>query len=909
MEASFHLVESEPPETIVGNIASKINIARGLSKSEFNSLRYSFLNPNDDSIASLFNINPENSDVSTVEKIDREKVCEFTSECVITFDIKISSLVTSFFEIVTVKIIIDDLNDNPPKFPELEITVFIPENVNPGSTYRINGATDLDRGQNNSVQLYEMVSSANLFDLKVDKKLDGTSDLRIVVKNVIDREKKHYYRFFIVAKDGGRPPLSGNVTVNVNITDENDNSPEFTEEIYDVSVTENTPIYSVIAKIHAIDRDSDSNGKVSYRFSTLKNPDIEKLFALNPLSGDITVKNELQYQSGKQFETIVEAFDQGTPPQVGQAKLILRIIDVGNNPPIITVNPVSDVVGDMILLPEGARIGTVVAHVNIDDKDQGPNGDVLCSCLHEYFSVHKLEGRGYIVQVKKPLDRELVDELKVTVVCRDSGTPRLSARTKFRIKLTDENDNPPIFTKRVYETTLEENNVIDRPLIRVSAVDDDLGRNAIVHYRLKLDDQGMFKINTNTGEIVANDVFNRETISEMSFTVLAIDEGTPPMTGTAEVLVRIIDQNDNSPKFSPAALIFSVREDTRAGGEVGMLHATDADFNFNADIEYTMIVSGDSLPFVVFSNGVIRTDRELDFESQKRFTFKIIAKDKGSPPRNTTATVTVYVSDSNDHSPVIVFPTDNNNTVTIRSDIEPGTVISRVVASDSDAGENAVLSFYINSGNEQNMFHIGTKTGEIVLAKRIRIYESTEYYLSISVQDQGTTQQASEAHLTVLVDFVNSTALEMARERDLQYIIIAGVVTGVTIILSIIIVAVIIYVRRSDLQRRRGQTICVQEHGENKNVEKQLWHSVPKDEMVAPSDKTTLDEFFKEKNCEKPDGDDSYFKNKSMDHFSGQQFFTFRKVSHFEFYSSYVLYCSTCVFISGRLVISAVLSN
>ncbi|ESO93971.1 hypothetical protein LOTGIDRAFT_51526, partial [Lottia gigantea] len=796
------LMESKPSGTLVGNIAAETNIARGISISGFKSLRYSFLNPNDVDIASLFSVDSTTSDITSNKLIDREKVCEFTADCVLTFDVKINSLLTSFFEIVTIKIIVDDVNDNAPIFPESEITVFIPENVNPGTMYRIDGATDKDRGKNNSVQSYEMISSANTFGLKVDKKLDGTSDVRIIVKNVIDREKKNYYRFFIIAKDGGNPPLSGNVTVNVNVSDENDNAPEFSEQHYDVSVTENTPVYSVIAKIHATDRDSGMNAKVVYRFSPHKSPEIEKLFALNPENGDISVRNELQYQSGNQFETIIEASDQGVPEQVSQAKLTLRILDVGNNPPLVTINPVSSGVGDMVLLSEGARVGTVVAHVNIVDKDVGPNGQVQCNCPHDFFSVHRLEGRGYIVQVKRILDRERNDEHKVMVICRDSGTPRLSARAKFTVRLTDMNDEPPVFTKRVFETSVEENNVIGRPIIRISANDADIGKNAIVQYHLNLADDSMFRINQNTGEIVANARFDRETMSEMKFTVRAVDEGNPPLTGTAEVLVRIIDENDNRPTFDASSLVFSINEDKKPGSEVGILRAKDADFNFNSDVEYAMLVNGaENVPFAVFSNGVIRTNKALDYEEQKRYSFNIIAKDKGRPPLNTTARVLVYVMDANDHSPIIVFPNSHNDTITVTSDTEPGTVITKVVAKDRDEGDNARLSYYINKGNVDNTFHIGSKSGEIVLARRLMLDEREDYHLTVSVQDQGKTQQASQTYLTVRIIYVNVTYIDSTHE-DLRYIIIAGVVTGVTVILSIIIVAVILYVRRSDNQRR-----------------------------------------------------------------------------------------------------------
>ena len=100
------------------------------------------------------------------------------------------------------------------------------------------------------------------------------------------------------------------------------------------------------------------------------------------------------------------------------------------------------------------------------------------------------------------------------------------------------------------------------------------------------------------------------------------------------------------------------------------------------------------------TDGTIRTDRVLYKSKQDHYVMRVVAKDGGLPPLNATTDVTIRVVDSNDNKPIIDFPTPNNNSVTIRSDLKPGEVVTEVVARDEDEGMNARLKYYIAGGNE-----------------------------------------------------------------------------------------------------------------------------------------------------------------------------------------------------------------
>ncbi|XP_046363172.1 protocadherin-9-like [Haliotis rufescens] len=886
----FRLKENVPVATYVGSVAEDSGIIQAVSQSEFHTLRYNFLNPNDLKTTSYFSINAETGAIYTAAMIDRDSrvVCSFSYDCTIVFDATVRSTRTSYFEIVTVKVTVEDVNDNAPKFHNPVVTLSVSEAVTPGTTFRIDGASDPDRGANNSVSSYEMVADSNTFGLKVDHSLDGSLSVKLIVRESLDRERRSRYRLTVIAKDGGRPPLSGNLTLYVNVTDVNDNIPVFSENVYDFTVTENSPVRSIFGRVLARDKDTGLNGNVSYRFSPHKSSKIPQLFALNSKTGDISVRNPLQYESGNSFETVIEAMDNGDTVQVSQAILIIRIKDVGNNPPKITMNSVSPGVHGTVLLSEGMSVGTVVAHIKVVDNDQGRNGAVDCRSLNQLFVVQVMPGRGYNVQLKKKLDREKKVKHNLTVVCEDNGRPRMATSASMSLEVTDVNDNPPVFTNNTYYANITENNRVGAVVTRIMATDRDTGQNALMLYFMSLESDSMFRIDHQTGDITADAVFDRETLSQMTFTVKAVDEGETSMSGTATVIVTVLDQNDNQPYLDPSNLVFNVSEDRPTGTKVGQLTSKDRDTGINARTEYLMLVRGDLPPFVVFSDGVIRTHRRLNRTLKDRYEFDVLVKDGGKPSLNSTGRVYINVVDSNDHSPIILFPNERNNTVLIASDTHPGTVISEVTAVDYDQGINGQMSYFISVGNKDNPFHINTRSGKIVLARQLRPTDQEFYRITISVQDHGMPQQESQTKMIIKIVYYNTTLAASVGDNDLKYIIIAGAVGGVTVILSIIIVIIILHIKRADSRRRNGSSIAIQEQGDGRPFDKQLWHSVPGEEESSGSADDTeknIDKILKGKMGNKTsfsfdsgaELDDPYLKKLTSDQYGGQQFYTFRK--------------------------------
>ncbi|ESO93963.1 hypothetical protein LOTGIDRAFT_51683, partial [Lottia gigantea] len=791
--------EEQPKGTYVGSVAEKSRVAEEVSPEELSLLEYSFLNPSNAQDNALFRIDGNNGNVYTTRRIDREVICENSLYCEREVMVTVKSSVISHLKLYTIKFIIVDINDNQPTFSTDVITLYIPESAIVGTKYAIEGAVDKDMGPNNSIQSYELLKPNSAFGIESERKLDGSSIVKIVLLRRLNRENRDLYNFFVVAKDGGSPQKTGSVTINVNVRDINDNKPVFRRQKYNFNVKENTGVNSIIGRVKATDKDIGENGRVSYRFSPLRPGRLEDLLSINPVSGELTVKSQLQYESGKSYQTIVEAADNGNPPQVSQTVLHVRIVDTGNNPPKLKLNLQSPVNADTILLKEGSKIDMFVGHIKVEDRDPGSNGVVICRSENPFFRVQKLESKGYALMISKVLDREDTDKHKVDIICEDSGTPRLSSYVSFNVEVTDVNDMAPKFLRSSYNASVTEGMGEGVEVLRVKALDLDLGVNSQFIYQLTWDSNSMFKIDYDTGIITTNAVFDRETMTQVKFTVKAVDQTDKSLVGTTTVIVDILDVNDNTPTIEADSLRIEVPENIPIGGDVGKLIGRDLDAGKNARLSFRLTDTDPRIPFVVFKDGTIRTSRQLDREALDHYEFDVTVSDDGDYPLSSGGHVRVHLLDVNDNHPVIEFPNSDNDSVIVVSDLTPGSIVAKIMAYDDDLAENAELSYSFVDENSQSMFKLSPRNGEVILARRITPDDRERLLLKVSVHDLGSPQLEKRQNLEIKIIFTNATLA--ARQQEVygfKYVIIVGVVAGITIIVSIIIVVAIIKLRSTN---------------------------------------------------------------------------------------------------------------
>lgn len=653
----YNVTEEEPGGSFVGNVARDLILSSIVQGSDFDQLQYSVSVGGD---GSLFRIDPQNSDLFTNQKLDRETICRFETECQLKFRILARSASSIYTYDIAVNLL--DINDNTPRFNESIFVMGIPESVTAGTRYTIPGALDDDRGGTNYVQSYELVQGSDVFDIEFFQKLDGTSDVNLIVKGALDRETKDFVPVLVIAKDGGVPKKTGSLQIDVNIEDVNDNSPEFPQAEYRVQMGENTESGSLIIQLTASDKDIGANADIQYRLSFHQDASVSRQFAINSSNGKLTARNALTSGS---YSIIVEAIDQGTPQKVSQTVVSVLVIDTENNPPTITLDTLN-ADSHIAYVSEGANVNMPVAHVTIIDPDSGNNGDVQCYSQSAYFDLTNLDSRNYGVFLARTLDRELTSQYIVTLFCEDAGSPKLNATKVFNVVVQDVNDNPPIFDEPDATVSIAEGNDIGDVVMIISASDKDIDENAKISFTLLDDPDGFFRIPGGSNILTLAKVLDRETEDIYVMRIVAADGGKTPFYATATVTVSVTDINDVEPKFFQTRYSFSIDEGLPVGSVVGTVSAYDEDLEEGGQVTFSLPSDSSGRDkFKMYENGTLATLTRLDRESIPSFKFQIQVSDNGRPRLSSQAQVDVRVDDINDNSPNFIFPSATNQSLNL----------------------------------------------------------------------------------------------------------------------------------------------------------------------------------------------------------------------------------------------------
>jgi len=667
---------------------------------------------------------------------------------------------------IEVRIVITDVNDNAPEFPEPSIAVTFSESAAAGTRLLLDSAFDRDLGTNGVSDDYRIVAGnkEDKFRLVVTTNPSGdTSYLHLETTGKLDREVRASYTLNVSARDGGKPPLFGYLQVNVTVLDVNDNPPMFDHSDYNVSLNESVVPGTQVLQVMATDNDVGDNAKITYYLE-----DLERQFIIDPETGIISTSERLscvQQQncsdnSGRggcprSCVISVTAWDHGIPRQVGRAYVTVNLIQVNanNHDPIINftyfLRPAKFATVD-----ENAVNGSVVAAVTIVDLDEGLNGDTVVVIKAGNELNHFRLDSTPAVRVNGVLDREEISKYNLTIVATDRGSPPRSSSASLIIYVNDVNDHEPVFEKSEYSGVLSELSPPGTYVAGTTATDADTGVNAHVYYAfVSGNERNWFEMNTDSGLITTRTTIDREIQDTVELNISARDGGPNPKWAYTRLKITILDENDEAPKFSADSINVTLSENTPINSLVAMLTAADHDQGTNGSVAYYLVPDSEHKQetFSLDSlTGQLTTKMRLDREEVDHYEVKVVARDQGVPPQSSTAVVHVRVQDINDNSPVF-YPLKYFST--IREDLNKASFVLQVFAHDLDDGENAELRYSITSGGD-DLFDIDERTGVISLKYSLSSSSKALYRLKIGVKDLGGRSSDQEAIVELIKDNV-----------------------------------------------------------------------------------------------------------------------------------------------------------
>ncbi|XP_048371378.1 protocadherin gamma-B5-like isoform X16 [Sphaerodactylus townsendi] len=625
--------------SVVGNLAKDLGLNTG-------EIAYRNLHVLTLGKKQYFAISKENGNLHVNNRIDREEICGRNAVCHISFEAVVENPMNIFY----INVEIQDINDNAPQFLNSDIKIEASESTLPGTIFQLGKAEDPDIGMN-SLQNYQL-SQNQYFVLEVREGEDGSKYAELVLNKQLDRESESNFHLTLLAADGGKPAKTGTAKILINVIDANDNPPVFIQKVYKVNLKESTPKGSSVVQVKATDRDEGSYGHISYSFSNIGKSAHQK-FYLDPQSGTIIVMETLDFEETEKYSVAVEAKDGGG--LVAQCNVEIKILDENDNAPEIILASLSNPVS------EDSVLGTLVALINVNDRDFGENGKITCHLQENIpFQIVSTSNNYYKLLTDGPLDRESIPEYNITIVATDKGSPPLSTHKTISLNISDTNDNPPAFTNTYYIAYVVENNPSGSSIFTIKASDLDQNDNSKITYSIlksNIEDlpiSSYVSINSETGIIYAQRSFDYEQFREFQLQVKAQDGGSPALSSNVTVKVLIVDQNDNSPQIlypskavEGSALFEMIPRSADADYLVTKVVAVDADSGHNAWLSYHLLQATEPGLFTIgHHTGEIRTSRtflERDAVKQK---VVILVKDNGHPSLSATVTLNLVFAEN-----------------------------------------------------------------------------------------------------------------------------------------------------------------------------------------------------------------------------------------------------------------------
>ncbi|KAL0101976.1 hypothetical protein PUN28_018495 [Cardiocondyla obscurior] len=721
-----------------------------------------------------FDVDRSSGQLVVAHSLDRENVSEYHLEI---RALDTTSLGNPQSIAVSVKIIIEDANDNPPKWPQDPIIVRVSEKAAIGSTIYNLTASDLDSGLNGELR-YGLVAE---FPSKGCFTVDSLTGALTLAKQ-LDREERAEYTLILKASDRAPPgeQLASTVTARIIVLDQNDNDPVFVApEITNINIASNRLPGASLVRVIAVDNDSGDNGRISY---VITSGNEESQFTVGYESGIVGLAKPIT----KPANLEITANDHGSPPRKAVLKLSLNPITAqASGPPrLLLPHPIAKI-------SENLHVGSHV--MNVAGPAIADQGNVTFSIPSDVASNKFAIAPSGQVILRGALDREKVARYSVSILAKSN---KLLDITTLEVIVMDENDNSPEFRPGSCYTLAVPENQETAAIHTVAATDFDEGKNGEISYSIVGGNIGAkFALDPTTGVLFMSNL-DRETVPKYVLTISAKDKGKPSREARCNLTVIVLDINDNAPTFvpnqytnphsgfpygssnypanyHPAKYVTTISEDVPPDSSVMSVKATDPDQGVNGKITYSISEETSWLFRVDNLTGIVTTAGSLDRERQSSYTFLVVATDSGRyDAKSTSIPVEINVSDVNDNAPIFEeYPFRTRVSI----GTQPGQNILRVLAKDADDGANGDIVYSLINEQEKPKFRIHPNTGEVTTSLPLSQDNGKTYHLEVLAQDKGNPPKSTKglielqigdlADLTPSLKFQNHTYNVVVQEN------------------------------------------------------------------------------------------------------------------------------------------------
>jgi len=611
-----------------------------------------------------------------------------------------------------VRVFVEDVNDNAPRFLNLPFSMMISDSADPGDVLYQATAVDGDLGENGSV-VYSLEDDFDLF--RIDPDIGD-----VTLRRPLDFEALNKYVLTVSATDDGEPSLSATAQLNIQVR--NQTNPLFQTLLYPLKVPENVPPLTTILHVQARNPDG-------YRLIyNLEEGNGSQHFHIDFKTGVLTVSDPLDYESQTAHALTVRATDSVTGA-FSEASVEVEVEDVNDNAPVFSKPAYA------VTLEEGLPTGTSVVQLSASDGDSGRNKDLtfqLVKTESDETDFFEMDPRSGLIVTKQVLDHEITKHFHLKVRATDNGSVPLSGEATVLINVSDVNDNPPDFVSSQYDVSLDEMAKCGHIVIKIQASDPDSADPDNLKYKILSGNEGRyFNINESSGIISFSNVCKRNLDPYYNLTV-AVSDGV--FQKTAPVNIDMININRHSPHFKQSVYEAELAENAEAGTPVIRLAAVDPDDGPYGSVDYTIINKLADETFAIDVDGQIVTTQPLDRENpaQRVIAIKVMAKDGGG--RVAFCTVKIILTDENDNVPQFKA---SEYQVSIQSTVNKGSPVIQIVAYDADDGKNADVTYTVDEAGEvaDDVIEINPFTGVVSVKESLVGMENKIFNFRVKARD------------------------------------------------------------------------------------------------------------------------------------------------------------------------------